>query len=165
MGGRVGARESAVRGRSVVRTLAVSISLIVVFAMPTGSIAAAESPFRPGLYVGKTSQGYPVKLRLTVGGTPCSGNPCLFAPSDQNEIYIAEPCAQEGETNEYLALFGDEVTRSGVVHADQEGFSKTIATLKVTKHGTLTGKVRATTTLEDGVKCDSGKVTLSARLR
>ena len=166
MGGRVGKRgDGADRRRSVVWSVAALLSLIVVSAAPTGAIAAAKSSFKPGLYVGKTSQGYPVKLRLTVAGAPCSGNPCLFAPSDQAEIYVAEPCEQEGETNEYLALFGDEVTRSGVVHANQEGFSKTIATLKVTKHGTLTGKVRATTTLEDGVRCDSGKVTLSAKLK
>jgi hypothetical protein len=45
-----------------------------------GARAGAErsyqkSPFKPGLYVGNPSQGYPVKLRLTTNGEPCSGAP------------------------------------------------------------------------------------------
>jgi hypothetical protein len=142
----------------------VALAAVVVLA-PATSGATKKSPFKPGLYVGKTSQGEPVKLRLTVGGAPCEGNPCLFAPSDQDEIYIAETCSNpEASTNEYLALFGDKVTKSGVVHANEEGFSKTIATIKVGHDGTLTGKVRSTATLEGGIKCDSGNVTLKAKI-
>jgi hypothetical protein len=159
------AATGGVRGRLLVRALAVVSVPALLIGAPVGAVAAAKSPFKPGLYVGKTSQGYPVKLRLTVGGTPCSGNPCLFAPNDNAEIYIAESCEHEGSTNEYLALSGDLVTSSGVVHANQEGFSKTIATLKVAKSGSLTGRVRATSTLENGIKCDSGNVTLSAKLK
>lgn len=153
------------RGRLLVRALAgIAVSALLIGA-PVSAVAAAKSPFKPGLYAGKTSQGYPVKLRLTVGGMPCSGNPCLFAPNDNAEIYIAETCEHEGSTNEYLALAGDLVTPSGVVHANEEGFSKTIATLKVAKNGSLTGRVRSTSTLENGSKCDSGNVTLSAKLK
>jgi hypothetical protein len=149
----------------MLRRSAVLVVVLVVFSLGGApALAAAKSPFKPGLYVGKTSQGEPVKLRLTVGGEACSGNPCLFAPNDESEIYIAEKCSGEGSTNEYLALFGDLVTKSGTVHANEEGFSKTTATLKVSHHGTLTGKVRSTATLEDGEKCDSGAVTLSAKI-
>jgi hypothetical protein len=129
------------------------------------AVAGGKSPFKPGLYVGKTSQGEPVQLRLTVGGSACDGNACLFAPSDADEIYIAEKCDNpEASTNEYLALAGDKVTRSGVVHANQEGFSKTTATLKVGHDGTLTGRVRSPSTLEGGIRCDSGNVTLKAKI-
>jgi hypothetical protein len=140
-------------------------SALVLLAPATTAVAGGKSPFKPGLYVGKTSQGEPVKMRLTVGGPACDGNPCLFAPSDQAEIYIAEKCDNpEASTNEYLALAGDLVTKSGVVHADQEGFSKTKATLKVGHNGTLTGKVLSTSTLESGIKCTSGNVTLKAKI-
>jgi hypothetical protein len=148
--------------RSVVLPLLVAVGLLAFVASATG---AAKSPFKPGLYVGKTSQGEPVKLRLTVGGPACEGKPCLFAPSDEDEIYIAEKCDNpEASTNEYLALSGDLVTKSGVVHANQEGFSKTTATLKVGHNGTLTGKVLSTSTLEGGIKCTSGNVTLKAKI-
>jgi hypothetical protein len=156
-----GDREWTLR-RFVISLVLVGVGLLAVGAV---AVAAAKSPFKPGLYVGKTSQGEPVKLRLTVGGPACDGNPCLFAPSDGDEIYIAEKCnAPEASTNEYLALAGDLVTKSGVVHADQEGFSKTKATLKVGRGGTLTGKVLSTSTLEGGIKCTSGNVTLKAKI-
>ena len=137
----------------------------MLLAVATTAVAGGKSPFKPGLYVGKTSQGEPVKLRLTVGGPACEGNPCLFAPSDEDEIYIAEKCDNpEASTNEYLALAGDLVTKSGVVHANQEGFSKTTATLKVGHDGSLTGRVLSTSTLEGGIKCTSGNVTLKAKI-
>jgi hypothetical protein len=148
-------------GAAVVVALVVAVS---VFGVTTAG-AAKKSPFKPGVYVGKTSQGYPVKLRLTVGGEGCDGNPCLFAPTDEDEIYVAEACQVEGVmTNEYLDLAADLVTKSGVVHANEEGFSKTLATVKVGHDGSLTGKVRSFRTLEDGDKCDSGQVTFKAKI-
>jgi hypothetical protein len=149
----------------MLRRSAVLLVLLVITSLGGASaLAASKSPFKPGLYVGKTSQGKPVKLRLTVGGEACEGKPCLFAPSPPSEIYIAENCSGGATANEYLALFGDIVPKSGVVRANEESFSKTIATLKVSHQGTLTGKVQSTTTLEDGEKCDSGPVTLSAKI-
>ena len=148
--------------RFVVLPLLVAAGLLVI---GVANVAAAKSPFKPGLYVGKTSQGEPVKLRLTVGGPGCDGKPCLFAPSDEDEIYVAEKCDNpEASTNEYLDLAADLVTKSGVVHADQEGFSKTTATVKVGHNGTLTGKVVSTSTLESGIKCTSGNVTFKAKI-
>jgi hypothetical protein len=132
---------------------------------PTGAGAAGKSPFKPGLYVGKTSQGYPVKLRLTTSGEACSGEPCLFAPTDEAEIYVAESCQAEGvTTNEYLDLSGNRVSPSGVVHVYESGFSKTKSTIKVGHNGSLTGQVRSYRTLEDGDKCDSGNVTFTAKI-
>src|ERR1700759_1371751 len=107
-----------------------AVAALASLAGVTSAVAGGKSPFKPGLYVGKTSQGEPVKLRLTVGGGEAgSGKPCLFAPNDESEIYIAETCSGEGSTNEYLDLAGDLVTKNGTVHANEEGFSKTIATL------------------------------------
>jgi hypothetical protein len=157
-------RAGVLRRIWVVTAMALLVAAVSVSAATTAG-AAGKSPFKAGLYVGKTSQGYPVKLRLTTGGEPCSGKPCLFAPNDEAEIYVAESCqVAEVTTNEYLDLAGDQVTPSGVVRADQEGFSKTTATIKVGHGGSLTGKVRSYRTLEDGDKCDSRNVTFSAKI-
>jgi hypothetical protein len=141
-------------------------AMVVLAAIAPGTGGAAKkSPFRPGLYVGKTSQGEPVRLRLTVGGAACEGRPCLFAPSDSDEIYVGETCNNpEASTNEYLALLDEKLPKSGVLHIHQGGFSTTTATLKVGHDGSLTGKVRSTSTLEDGIKCDSGNVTFKAKI-
>src|ERR1700755_3620444 len=93
------------------------VALLAVFAMtlaPATGLEAGKSPFKPGLYVGKTSQGYPVKLRLTVRGPGCSGNPCLFAPNDESEIYISLECPAIGQpTNEYMDLAANKVNANG----------------------------------------------------
>jgi hypothetical protein len=154
-----------IRSRTVRLGAVLGIAALALTLVPAVSGAAGKSPFKAGLYVGKTSQGYPVKLRLTTGGEPCSGKPCLFAPTDEAEIYVAESCQVEGvTTNEYLALAGDRVEPSGLVRADQGGFSTTKASLEVGHNGSLTGKVRSYRTLEDGDKCDSGSVTFSATI-
>lgn len=161
----IGSGSGGRRRAGAVAALAVVGLIVAAVVLPAAGGAAGKSPFKAGLYVGKTSQGYPVKLRLTVGGQACSGSPCLFAPSDQDEIYISLECPAIGQpTNEYLALFGDKVTANGTVNAPQEGFSKVTAKLKVSHGGSLTGKVRATRTLEEGTKCDSGVVTLKAKI-
>jgi hypothetical protein len=50
---------------------------------------------------------------------------CLFALTDEDEIYIALECpAIDQPTDEYLDLAGDLVTKSGIVNASQEGFAK-----------------------------------------
>jgi hypothetical protein len=146
------------------RTAVLFVVLAIVSLGGASALAAPKSPFKPGLYVGKTSQGKPVKLRLSVGGEACKGKPCLFAPNPPSEIYIGETCSGEGSANEYLALSGNAVPKSGVVKLNEQSFSKTVATLKVGHNGTLTGKVRDTITLEDGEKCDSGNVTFTAKI-
>jgi hypothetical protein len=170
MGGGAGiesrAGRLARRRRRPVTVLAIAALALAALALPAASGAASKSPFKPGLYVGKTSQGYPVKLRLSVGSEACSGYPCLYAPNDNAEVYIAIPCpAIDQATNNYLALAGDRVEPSGYVDGNEEGFSKLVAKLKVSHHGTISGKLRDTETLEDGTKCDSGPVTLSAKLK
>jgi hypothetical protein len=83
----------------------------------------------------------------------------------QRDSFGPETCDNpEASTNEYLALSGDEVNRSGRADADQEGFSKTIATLKVGHDGSLTGRVRSTRPLEGGIKCHSADVALKAKI-
>jgi hypothetical protein len=137
----------------------------IAFAGLASNADASSGSFKPGLYVGKTSQGEPVKLKLTVGGPACEGKPCLFPPSDADQIYVAESCNVEGDTtNAYLDLFDETLPRSGVLHVDQQAFSKIVATIKVGHGGSLSGNLRATGTLEDGAKCDSGTVTFKAKL-
>ncbi len=167
MGGRVGAGgEGAAGGRFLVCALAGLVALAAALSAPATGTAASKSPFRPGLYVGKTSQGYPVKLRLVIGTEACEGAPCIFAPNDNDEIYISIPCPALGQaTNEYLSFVGNRVEPNGYVDGDEEGFAKLVASLKVRHNGTLTGKAHATETLEDGTKCHSGNVTLSAKLK
>ncbi len=140
-------------------------ALCVLATVAAVASGAPKSPFRPGLYVGRTSQGNPVRLRVSVGAGACEGKPCLYQPNDQDEIYIAEPCSVEGDsTNSYLALFDEAIPHSGVLHIHQEAFSEIVATIKIGHSGTLTGKVRATGTLEDGARCDSGNVTFAAKI-
>jgi hypothetical protein len=150
--------------RRLLMTAGVVSAALAVLASGTTAFAAAKSPFEPGLYVGRTSQGEPVKVRLTVGGAACEGKTCIFPPSDEAEINVTETCSGEGSTNEYLDLSDTVVPKSGLVHVSTQGFSKLVATIKVGHHGTLTGKVRATSKLEDGEKCDSGPVTIAAKI-
>jgi hypothetical protein len=141
----------------------VVIVAIVVIAAALAAAAAAgasKSSFKPGLYLGKTSQGQPVKLKV-IG---CGKNQCVEAP-DNFDILIEMPCPSINETSEEaLSPAYNLITKSGYVNADEDGFSKVTASLKVGHNGTLTGKVRSTETLEDGAKCDSGKVTLKAKI-
>jgi hypothetical protein len=139
------------------------VAMLAGLLAATASDAAPRSAFEPGLYVGKTSQGYPVKLRLAVAGGPCAGRPCLSSPSEEATIQIALPCPSIGTTSEEaLYLLDQPVAGGGAVHVVEESFSKTI---EVGHHGTLSGRLRSTATLADGAGCDSGKVTLSAKLK
>jgi hypothetical protein len=95
--------------------VALLVVAISVFAATTAG-AARKSPFKPGVYIGKTSQGYPVKLRLRVGQEPCSALECP---------------AIDQSTDEYLDLAGDLVTKSGTVNASQAGFARVTAKLQV----------------------------------
>ena len=167
MGGRLGTGgDGGARGRSVILAVAGLVSLIAVSAVPAGSIAAAKSPFEPGLYVGKTSQGHPVRLRLTVTGASGSGHAYLSSADENATIYIEQACASIGTTSdETLFLLDVPVASNGTVHAVEESFSKTVATIKVGHHGTLSGRLSSTGTLEDGAHCDSGNVTFNAKLK
>jgi hypothetical protein len=133
----------------------------VLMALAAASAAgASKSAFKAGLYLGKTSQGQPVKLKV-IG---CGKYQCLESP-DNFDIIIEMPCPSVKETSsEALAVPYNLIAKNGAVDADEEGFSKVNAKLKVGHNGTLTGKVRSTETLEDGAKCDSGNVTLSAKI-
>ncbi len=141
-----------------------AVSALALLAVSASALAGGKSPFKPGLYVGRTSQGEPVKIRLTTGGAACEGKTCVFPPSDEDEINVTETCSGEGSTNEYLDLTDTVVPGSGVVHVHSQGFSKLVATIKVGHHGTIAGKVRATSKLEDGERCDSGPVTIAAKI-
>ena len=141
------------------RRWAVPIAVLFL-ALAASAVATASSPFRPGLYLGKTSQGQAVELKVR----GCGKNQCLEGP-DNFDIIIEMPCPSINETSEEaLALSGNLITKSGNVNADEEGFAKVNAKLKVGHNGVVTGKVRATETLEDGARCDSGNVTLKAKI-
>ena len=135
---------------------------VAFLVLAVAAIAAASSKsFKPGLYVGKTSQGEPVKLKVV----NCGKGQCVEA-LESAEIKLQLACKSLGETS-YETFFPayNAISASGMVDANQEGFSKVVATLDVTHNGLITGKIRATDTLEDGAKCESGPVTLRAKLK
>jgi hypothetical protein len=126
----------------------------------TSAAGASKSPFRPGLYVGKTSQGQAVKLKV-IG---CGKTRCVESPETE-EIIIELSCPSLKETTDEALLIADSpITPTGIVTANQNAFADISTRLKVNHNGTLSGKVRAAETLEDGAKCDSGTVTLSAKI-
>jgi hypothetical protein len=163
MGGRSeGGGEGAVRARSAILAVAGLVSLIAVSAVPAGSIAAAKDSFEPGVYVGKTSQGEPIKLR--VGS--CGKSQCLYSTSETHETIVSLPCPALGESaSESILLSGELIRKSGEVDADQDGFAKLTIRFKVGHDGTITGRIDGTETLESGVRCASGNVTVSAKLK
>lgn len=158
-------RVEVARRRQVIGAVLL-LALVITAVFGTAGAAGAKSPFKPGLYVGKTSQGEPVRLRLTVGGAACEGSPCLFAPSSASDINVLllSCTVKEASINEYLALGGDKIPANGTLHVKAVGFSTLNSTIKVSHHGTLTGTVRGTSTLEGGIRCNSGPVTLSAKI-
>lgn len=141
-----------------------ALALLAVAAAAFGTttaVASKKSPFKPGLYLGKTSQGEPVKLLVKA----CGGNSCLYSPTDDDAIYIALPCPSIGETgSELLDLSGYLIAKNGKVNASGGAFAKVTAFFTVAHNGTLTGKIRAVSTSEEGVRCDSGNVTLKAKI-
>jgi hypothetical protein len=135
---------------------------VVFLALAVAAVAAASSkPFKLGLYEGKTSQGQPVRLKVV----PCGSHQCVEA-QESLETSIEMPCPSIKETSaeSFFPAF-NAISAKGKVSANQEGFGKVVATLQVTHNGVITGKIRATETLEDGAKCDSGPVTLRAKLK
>ncbi|HVV90666.1 MAG TPA: hypothetical protein VHB53_09245, partial [Solirubrobacterales bacterium] len=128
--------------------------------------AKPKPAFRPGLYVGKTSQGEAVKLKV-VG---CGKSQCLEDPDEQTYFSVDLSCPSSGQTEEeIISLTGNRISRSGVV--DVLGGSTPGATenrstgkIKVARNGTLTGRINVSETLETGTRCASGEVTLEAKI-
>lgn len=121
---------------------------------------AAKSDFRPGLYVGKTSQGEAVRLKV-VG---CGTKQCLETPNEQAYFSVELSCGSSGQTEEEIIYLPENtIAKSGAV--DVLGGLKPGSTvkIKVAHNGTLTGQIHLRETLETGTKCDSGEVTLKAQ--
>jgi hypothetical protein len=141
-----------------------SAILLVVLAVASLGVASAfassKSTFKPGVYLGKTSQGEPVKLKV-VG---CGKGQCLEAP-DNFDIIVNMPCPSINETSsEAVSPAYNSISKGGHVNGDQDSFSKVVASFQVGHNGSLTGKIRSTETLEEGARCDSGTVTLRAKI-
>jgi hypothetical protein len=135
--------------------LAVAGLLLAVAAV---ALASAK-PFKTGLYVGKTSQGEPLKLKVA----NCGKAQCVEA-LESAETTIELPCNNGETSHETFFPSIDAIKSNGKVVVDTDGFAKVTATLKVTHDGTMTGRLRSTETLENGAKCDSGNVTLKAKI-
>jgi hypothetical protein len=145
--------------RFFVVCLVFAIALIAAAGAFAGS---AKGRFKPGVYVGKTSQGEPIKLR--VGS--CGKSQCLYSTSETNETLVSLPCPALGESaSESILLSGERIAKSGKVNADQDGFAKLTIRFKVGHNGTISGRINGTETLESGVRCASGTVTVSAKLK
>ena len=81
--------------KSTLRKSALAVSILAIALLLVGAIAAdaaGKKPFKTGLYVGKTSQGEPVKLKIATCGT----NQCVQA-LESSEIQIQMKCSN-GET-------------------------------------------------------------------
>jgi hypothetical protein len=146
--------------RRGVVTLACGASLVggAIGVVPA---TAATANFRPGLYVGKTSQGEAVKLKV-VG---CGTKQCLETPTEQTYFSVDLACPSSGQTEEEIIyLPKNTIATSGAV--DVLGGLKPGATvkIKVARNGTLSGQIHLRETLETGTKCDSGEVTLKAKI-
>jgi hypothetical protein len=142
-------------------TLACGASLLVLAIGVVPAAMAAKSAFRPGLYVGKTSQGEAVKLKV-VG---CGTKQCLETPDEQAYFSVDLSCESSGQTEEEIIyLPKNTIAKSGAV--DVLGGLKPGATvkIKVARNGTLAGQIHLQETLETGTKCDSGAVTLKAKI-
>jgi hypothetical protein len=153
-----GTKKMLTRG---VVTLACGASLVGVAIGVVPPAMAAKSAFRPGLYVGKTSQGEAVKLKV-VG---CGTKQCLETPNEQEYFSVDLACPSSGQTEEEIIyLPKNTIADSGAV--DVLGGLKPGATvkIKVARNGTIAGQIHLSETLETGTKCDSGKVTLSAKI-
>jgi hypothetical protein len=151
--------KKMVRRGAVALTCGASLLGIAIVAVPDA--VGAKAQFRPGLYVGKTSQGEPVKLKV-VG---CGTKQCLETPSEETYFSVELACGTSGQTEEEIIyLPKNTIAKSGAV--DVLGGLKPGATvkLKVARNGTLAGQIHLAETLETGTKCESGKVTLSAKI-
>lgn len=149
------------KGRRRILVVAALTLLAVAALFGAGAASAGKkSAFKLGLYVGRSSQGEPVRLKVVT----CGENQCVEGLESQENL-IRLPCPSINETSSEVFFPPiNRIYKSGKVDADQEGFAKVVATLQVAHNGTMTGKIRATETLEDGTKCDSGKVTLKAKI-
>ena len=142
-------------------TVACGASLVGVAIGVVPAAIAAKTSFRPGLYVGKTSQGEAVKLKV-VG---CGTKQCLETPSEETYFSVELSCGSSGQTEEEIIyLPKNTIAESGAV--DVLGGLKPGAkvTIKVARNGTLSGQIHLRETLETGTKCDSGEVTLQAKI-
>jgi hypothetical protein len=138
------------------------LAALVTAAMAPAAVgvagAAPKDAFRPGLYVGKTSQGEPVRLKVR----GCGSSECLESP-DQFDMDVQMQCGSESEpSEEAVYLSGATIPASGKVKVNLSGFATVLVTYQVGHGGVITGTLRATRTLPDGTKCDSGNVTLKA---
>jgi hypothetical protein len=160
------------RARERMRTLRLAAAVLTccasLGAIATGGVPAAiaaKSPFRTGLYVGKTSEGEPV--RFTVAG--CGSKQCLESAGG-SYFSVGLSCPSSGQTEEQLIeLPAGTIARNGTVTYSvgaSPGATEKRASekFKVARNGTLTGRIRLSETLETGTRCESGDVTLKAKI-
>lgn len=132
--GRLGCRSMPRRGtrRSFLsRCLIVLLGAAGLYPGAATSAPREKPPFPPGLYVGKTSQGNPVRLRLTIAGA-CGGEACLSSANRRENIRIAVPCPDGSEVRTFLPMPDSVVAKNGVVH-DLSMFSKNTSAPKFSR--------------------------------
>ncbi|HTT94535.1 MAG TPA: hypothetical protein VMF55_07665 [Solirubrobacterales bacterium] len=151
------------RQRSMPTRAAAILACVAALAAFAVAPAAAKpkTEFRPGLYVGRTSQGEPVKLRVKA----CGKGQCLASPNENTFFDVSMSCPSSGETSKELVfLSGESISAAGKVNAPEDGFAKVTAKFQVDHNGSLTGKISAGRTLENGARCASGPVSLTAKI-
>jgi len=151
----------ATRGAAI---LACAAALAAVAVAPAG--ARPKQAFRPGLYVGRTSQAEAVRLKV-VG---CGTKQCLETPNEEAYFSVELSCPSSGQTEEEIVdLSASTIARNGTVEGSvgpSPGATENRSTekFKVARNGTLTGIVNVSETLETGTRCATGKVTLEQAL-
>jgi hypothetical protein len=143
----------------MVRKFFIPLAVAGLLLAATAVALASAKPFKTGLYVGKTSQGEPLKLKVA----DCGKGQCVEA-LESAETTIELPCNNGEVSHETFFPSIDAIKPNGKVAVETDGFAKVTATLKVARNGSMTGTIHSTETLENGGKCNSGTVTLKAKI-
>jgi hypothetical protein len=105
----MGMKKTLTRG---VVTLTCCASVVGVAIRIVPGAMAAKAAFLPGLYVGKTSQGEAVKLKV-IG---CGTKECLETPTEQSYFSVELSCSSSGQTEEEIIyLPKNTIAKSGAV--------------------------------------------------
>jgi hypothetical protein len=149
-------------------------------------VPASTAAVTTGQYVGKTSQGQPIRFKIVTGKCDSPRPPYKFhqAVCFQGQVYdrkldafypkVLEPCS-DGTTYSdplYAASYKLSLTSSGSLSWTVRGLGSTLTsggsltTIKLqVKHGKATGTLRQTESYDTGagaVSCDSKTITFTA---
>jgi hypothetical protein len=171
------------------RVCVTAIVAAVMAIAPLAAAATATAPhrFATGRYVGKTSQGQPIKFKIEAARCDSPRPPYKFhsAICFQGEVYnakldsffpkVIEPCSQGAAESDplYVASYQLSLTSSGLLSYTVHGLGLTLtpngslSTFKLQIKGSrASGTLRQTESYDSGAGdtyCDSKTVSFTAR--